>query len=275
MTRFIDRVLALVCCTFALVGCVGTTGGDLVTFNAAAAGPADAVKGQDYTLPKRTGRGYEVTLHEAMLHVGAVYLNSAIPVSGAEDTVCVLNGLYVAEVSGGPDGGGLDVNVLDPTPQPFPGQGEGIAARAIVGEVWLMHGDVNATGDMTPVLTVSGKATRGGQTYPFQASITIDQNREPTVTNPATPGASPICKQRIASPILLANGVTQDIMPKNGGGLLLRIDPAGWFANVDFAQLTNGTFADASTDQPSTNLYLGLHARTGVYDFYWIDAANP
>jgi hypothetical protein len=272
MTRMLSLVFA---CMVPLTGCVGTTGGDLVTFNAAAAGPADAMKGQDYTLPKLTGRGYEVTLHEAILHVGAVYLNSAIPVSGAEDTVCVLNGLYVAQVTGGSDGGGLDVNVLDPTPQAFPGQGEGIASRAIVGEVWLMHGDVNATGDTTPILQVQGSANKDGKTYPFQGSLTIDANRVPTITNPATPGASPVCKQRIASPILLDNGVTQDITPKDGGSLLLRIDPSGWFTNVDFAALTNGMFADASTDQPSTNLYLALHARTGVYDFYWIDAQNP
>ena len=271
-----DLLLALCAplAALALTGCVGTTGGDLVTFNAAASGPKDAVAGKPYMLPAPTDLGYQVTLRTATLHVGAVYLNSAIPVSGSGNTDCVLPGIYVAEVAGG-----LDVDLLSPDPQPFPVQGEGTATPAVVGEVWLMHGDVNDTGDTAPILELDGTAVGNGATYPFQASLTIGENRLAPVDDPALPSEHPICKQHIVSPIRLATDVTQEITPQNGGSLLLRIQPAALFDNVDFSALAGGpslyTFADTSTDQPSTNLYRNLHADYGVYEFSWVDAPNP
>jgi hypothetical protein len=244
-----------------------------VTFEAAAAGPADAVTGQPYAFT--TDRGYAVTLTKATIHVGAAYLNNAAPVSGAQDTDCILPGIYVAQVTEG-----LDVDLLSPEPQPFGAQGQGTETTASVGEVWLMHGDVNDTGDTAPVLALAGTAkAASGASYPFEASLTIGENRLAAVTNPALPSQHPICKQHIVSPIPLQTDATRDITPVNGGSLLLRIDPKGLFTNVDFAQLTQASgryvFADASTDQPSTNLYSNLHARYGVYDFLWVDAATP
>jgi hypothetical protein len=262
----------------ALPACVGTTGGDLVTFAAAAAGPADAVTGQPYRV--HTDRGYDVTLTRAMLHIGALYLDSTVPTSGAQDTDCILPGVYVAQVTAG-----LDVDVLSPDPQPFPVPGQGTETLATTGEVWLMHGDVNDTGDTLPILELAGTAVGFGGTFPFTASITIAENRLLQAESPATPSQHPICKEHIVSPILLDGGVTRDITPQNGGSLLLRIDPARWFTNVDFSGLAQTstspplyTFADATdVDQPSINLYENLHAsRTaGVYDFFWIDAPTP
>src|SRR3954463_15637776 len=108
--------------------CVGTTGGDLFTFTAAAAGPADADPGRPFTFT--TGRGYQVTLTRAKVHLGAVYLNRAQPVSGAQATSCILPGIYVAEVTQG-----VDVDALSPAPQAFPGEGEAIGDHAVAGEV--------------------------------------------------------------------------------------------------------------------------------------------
>ncbi len=78
------------------VSCVGTTGGDQVTFSAVASGPADVSGGQ---LEFVNDRGWHVVLTHAVLHVGAIYLNQSIPVSGAQVTSCILNGTYVAEVT--------------------------------------------------------------------------------------------------------------------------------------------------------------------------------
>ena len=282
MTRASDLVLSagLSLPALALTACVGTTGGDLVTFNAAAAGPADATAGQPYRLPAPTDLGYEVTLTQATLHIGALYLNSTVPTSGAQDTDCILPGVYVAQVTGG-----LDLDVLSPDPQPFPVQGQGTETPATTGEVWMMHGDVNDTGDTLPILQLAGTAVGPAGTFPFAASLTIGANRLTPVTNPATPSEHPICKQHIVSPILLQTDSTTDITPRNGGSLLLRVDPGGWLTNVDFSRLAETstspplyTFADALlVDQPSTNLYANLHAsRTaGVYDFFWIDSPNP
>jgi hypothetical protein len=253
---------ALVC---ALPACVGTTGSDLVTFDAAAAGPADAVAGQPYSFT--SGRGFRVMLTRATLHVGAVYLNRARPVSGAQETSCILPGIYVGEVTSG-----LDVDVLSPEPQPFPAPGEGTQTRAIVGEVWLSHGDVDAPPDVEPVLRVEGTAEKDSAAYPFEGTLTIGENRAVPASDPSLPSQHPICKERIVSPIDVS------LTPRNGGSLLLRVDPRGWFANVDFAALRQVegappryAFDDATTAGPDAALYRGLQSRSGVYQLLWSD----
>lgn len=262
------RTLILAALAAPLSACVGTTGSDLVTFEAAAAGPAEAVAGEPFVFT--SGRGYRVTLTRAKLHVGAVYLNRARPVSGAQATSCILPGIYVAEVTEG-----LDVDVLSPAPQPFPAKGEGTADRAIVGEVWLTHGDVDATDDPGVILDVAGTAERDGGVFPFEGNLTIGANRVPPIADPSLPSAHPICKERIVSPIDVS------LTPKNGGSLLLRIDPRGWFTNVDFAALDRVSdapplyaFADETEPGPNASLYHGIQARTGVYQFSWIDSDN-
>jgi hypothetical protein len=244
-------------------GCVGTTGSDLFEFDAFAAGPKDAVSGDPYTF--ETGRGYTVTLDHAVVHVGAVYLNRSVPTSVSSDTTCTLPGIYVAEVPGG-----LDVDVLSPALQRFPVTGQATEGEARTGEVWLMGGDVNAPHDPTALLAVSGTATSpSGDVYPFEGKLTISENRIEPVQDPALPGAKPICKQRVVSPIVLDYAVRQ------GGRLVLRVDPRGFFANVDFSALPKPAgagayeFADRPGDQASNSLFAGLRAANGTYSIAW------
>ena len=266
------RAHALVCSLFAglaATSCVGTTGSDLVTFKAAAAGPADAVEGKP--LEFTSGRGFHVVLTRATLHIGSLYLNKARPVSGAQATNCILPGIYVGEVTQG-----LDVDTLSPTPQLFPGTGEGTADPAVVGEVWLTFGDVNAPEQMGTVLDLAGTADLAGVSYPFTGQLTIGSNRAMVVTDPSQPSLHPICKERIVSPISV------DLTPSNGGSLLLRVDPRGWFTNVDFSALTQVSdsppayvFEDETDTGPDANLYRGIQAHEGVYQFIWSDSPNP
>lgn len=252
-----------------VTACVGTTGSDLVTFDAFVAGPARSAAATD-PYEFTSGHGYDVVLTTATMHVGGVYLNRARPTSGAQATECILPGIYVAEVTAG-----KDFNVLSPDPQPFPVKGEGTQDPAIVGEVWLTHDniDVNAVDDPAPVVTVEGTASKDGASFPFQGTITIGANRAVPVADPSLPSAHPICKQRIVSPVAV------NITPKNGGSLLVRVDPAGWFTNVDFAQLTTKSagappvyqFDDGPLNQPDKALYDGLHAVSGAYVFSWSD----
>ena len=144
----------LLACLPLLDACVGTTGGDLFSFEAAAAGPEDAAPGK--ALSFSTGRGYAVELTRARVHVGALYLNKALPVSGAQATSCVLPGIYVAQLTRG-----LTVDTLSPELQPFPEPGEALSERALAGEVWLTGGDVNAPDDSTVILDVAGRELRG------------------------------------------------------------------------------------------------------------------
>ena len=249
----------------ASASCIGTTGGGTVRFDAAAAGPADAPGGP---LTFTSGRGYDVTLTRAVLHVGAVYLDQTMPTSGSQETSCTLPGTYVAEVTSG-----RDVDVLSPSPQSFPDPGDGTRTAARAAQVWLSGGAVDEVDDPTVILSIAGVAARDGGTYPFEGKVTIARNRLPASTDPSLPGAHPICKERIVSPIPVA------IAPRAAGGLLVRVDPRGFFTNVEFAELEKVQdepllyrFSDDTATQPSANLYAGLRAATGVYSFEWSDA---
>jgi hypothetical protein len=260
----IDRRRSLVVlATAALVGaCVGTTGGEVIDFPVAAAGPADA---SGTSLEFTTDRGWHVVLTKASVHIGALYLSQIEPVSGAQATGCVLPGTYVAQQTTG-----LEVDVLSATPQRFPTLAHGTTLEALTGQVWLSGGgsdhDLDQLADTTPVLVVAGTADHAGDVRPFQGQITIAANRQPQGGSLA--GASTICKQRIVSPIPTRLTVSST------GGLLVRIDPRLLFVNVDFGQLgkvgDTYTFSDDPSQsdpssplyysQPSVNLYANLHA---------------
>jgi hypothetical protein len=209
---------------------VGTTGGALVRFTPYASGPSDSKSPLVFDAPK----GFQVTLTRASMRIGAVYLIEGSYNPGSQNTSCIEPGIYAAQVPGG-----VEVNLLDPSPQEFSVYGNGTANLAQIGEIWLTGGtttspDINAETDPTPVVTLEGTVTGNGQSLPFTATVTISTNRAQPVTNPALPGLNPICKQRILqfSPIHVALF--------QGGSLFVRVDPRGWFNEVDFSQATCG-----------------------------------
>lgn len=249
----------------ALSACTGTTGGEILSFRAYAAGPEDAAAGQPYSF--ETSRGYSVTLTRARLHVGALYLNRSQPTSVGGSTSCHLSGIYVAEVTSG-----LDIDLLSPELQAFPAEGSATSDHARSGEVWLFGGgDINDPEDSTVILDVVGSARGSGLDLPFAGKITIGQNRQVVALSPAAPGANPICKQRIASPIPV------DLDTAAGESLVLRVDPAGLFADVDFDALEASEdspplyrFRDDNGDAPSRELYFALHAASNkTYRITW------
>jgi hypothetical protein len=238
-----------------LVGCGGTTGGGLVTFNARAGGPADAT-GAAFEFD--TGSGYHVSLASATLHLGAVYLNNAVPSSGGPDQPCVLTtGIYVGEAFAN-----FDLDLLSSELKPFPTRAEGTAGRAVEAEVWLTSGDINAVSDPTPVFVGAGTASRAGASWPFTATVTIGENRALQTTNPAMPGANPICRQRIVSPI-----GPLDLTLASGGTLDVRVDPRGMFDGVDFQKLGAATVIPDEKGGIGGALFDGVTANSGVYRF--------
>lgn len=249
------RALALLLCAS---GCGGSTGNDRVTFSAAAAGPSDAT-GQSLAFDNSVG--YHVVLTRARVHIGSVYLNQAVPSSGAQETGCILPGIYVGQVLSA-----LDVDTLSPVPQLFATPGDGTATPARAGELWLTGGPVDAATDATVILDAAGTATGAAGTIPFVANLTIGANRAIPATDPAFPGANPICKQRIVGPIPV------DLTLRQGGQLLVRIDPRAFFVAVDFSSVPKVSdalyqFADSSGDSADINLYSGLRNRTTAYQF--------
>ncbi|MDB4964616.1 MAG: hypothetical protein JWN44_305 [Myxococcales bacterium] len=201
-------------------GCSGTTGSGLVAFTARAGGVEGAAAFD-------TGAGYHVVLSRAQFHLGAVYLNQSVPSAGGPEEPCILPGIYVGEVFGG-----LDLDLLSSATVPFPAAGEGTATKAVEAEVWLTRGDVNAADDLTPVAQLEGVATRGTNTFPFRATVTIGANRAIPPATPAMPGSNPICRQRIVSLIPVS------LTLEDGGVLEMRVDATAMFHGVDFATLS-------------------------------------
>jgi hypothetical protein len=240
-----------------LAACAGTTGGENVSFRASAMGVEGATDFEN-------SLGYHVALSRARLLVGAVYLNQSVPTSGGQATSCVLPGIYVAEVFGP-----LTVDLLSAKLQRFRDEGEGIAQNARAAEIWLSGGDVNAVDDPTVVLDAAGVADKDGIEYPFEASLAIGRDRLVASSDPALPGAHPICKQRIVSPIPV------DLTPRDGGLLELRVDARAFFTSVDFSTLTEASsdprlfrFTDAAVTPADINLYRALRSRA-AYQLDW------
>jgi hypothetical protein len=266
MGRARHLISALACCAL-VTACIGTTGSSLVTFRAFATGPTDLppgapTKGLTFT----NGLHWTITLTRAKVHIGALYLNRSVPVSGGQERQCFLPGIYVAQVLQG-----ADFDALSSALQPFPGTGSGTADPAITGEVWLTGGRVDATTDTTVIADVAGTATRGSESMRFEGTITIGANRANQQTDPARPGARPLCGERIVTPIPVS------ITPSEGGSLIVHVDPRGWFANAELGDLPRVSptsdlrrFSDDSSDQPSENLYRGLRSSSGVYHFEWL-----
>lgn len=242
-------------------GCIQTTGGTLVSFEAQAHGDPAIVNGGPLTFT--TPRGFEVQLTRARLTVGALYLNQQNPKNYTTEQACLQEGIYSGEVRGG-----LTVDALSPVPANFPVAGNGTDAPTRAAELWLTGGDLFADDDDTVLLDVAGVATRGTERFPFEGQLTIGTNRVVPPRNPALPGSNPLCRQRIVSPIAF------DATLSEASTVALVIDPRAWFASVDFTELTRVSdtpllyrFVDdqASSAQPDKALYSALRSASGPY----------
>ena len=243
------------------------TGGQLLTFPAFASGLADAGGPLDFD----TGAGFHVHLIQARMHVGAVYFRLGQTNPGDANASCVGDTTYGLEVPGP-----VDVDVLSNQHQQFSVAGNATTDLDQSAEIWLVSGNINAVASTTVIASVAGVATKQDLTFPFQGSITIGQNRLVPPSNPAQPGANPICKQRIVSPIPL------QIRPSVGGALLLQIDPRPWLGGVDFSTLLpeeDGTtleIPDVSTGSgpdvaAARTFFSGVTgASADVYEFSWL-----
>jgi hypothetical protein len=105
----------------------------------------------------------------------------------------------------------------------------------------------------------------------FEGTVTIGRNRIVASSDPARPGAKPLCAERIVTPI------ATEITPTSGGSLVVRVDPRAWFRNVDLGELepvSPGSdlrfIPDELEPTPAYNFYVGLRAAAGVYRFEWI-----
>lgn len=243
MRRFITAFVFFVIVGVLVSACNGTTGDQLITFQAYAAGAKGA--GEPFS-----SNGYTIQLTYAKMYVGALYVNEAPAQNGStfDTPVCIDEGIYCAQVTNG-----LDVDLLSTTPQAFPEQGTGSADLGQSWQLYLVDGDVNQpeiNGFGVPhTADLIGTATResDGKVFPWAATVTINaSNRGMPAQEAGQPGANPICQQRIIN----LSGIHIQFAP--GGTLLLTIDPRIWFRQaVDFASLPSVASPQCTTDQGS------------------------
>ncbi len=248
-------VLVLLC----TAACSGTTGNRAVTFAATAHGPSGVAAPFSFT----NALGYSIVLDHATLHIGAVYLNQNVPTILGR-TGCFLDGIYTGEVLHS-----LDVDALSASPQRFLGLGQGTETESHTGELWLTGGAIDAVEDTTVILNLTGTATNEAAIWPFSAQLTVGTNRQLPPPDAAEPGGSPLCKQRVVTPIRV------DLTPSQNGTLDIVVDPRLWLGIVDFSQLPSNTFKDgtyvfanAGTNGADVALFDALTS-SGAYELTW------
>lgn len=190
-----------------------------------------------------TPLGYVVELSEASLWVGAVYANELVPTPGSQELPCVLPGIYVLEATQG-----LWIDALDAHTQVLPTPARAIQERGRMVELWLKSEgvDINAADDAAVVATYVGRASRDESSWSFRGEVSIGRQRRTPDPDPTRPGANPICKERIV------RGLPLDFTPSQAGSLVVAVDPAIWFAEVNFAEL-NSAAASVRTGRGDEN----------------------
>lgn len=215
--------------------CNGTTGGELITFSAYAAGAPGAADAFT-TYDARGKPAYSVKLSRASMYIGGLYFDESPPSTGFDTPACVTPDIYAAQVPGG-----LEVDLLSSTPQAFKTPGNGSADTAQSWDLWLTNGDINATANLgVHIVDLLGVATRlsDQKAFSFGAIVTINAvvsgagARLVRSSTPGLPGEYPICKQRI-----LALDLPQGLPFFQGGTLRVTVDPRRWLesSNIDFA----------------------------------------
>ncbi|MGO8998039.1 MAG: hypothetical protein ACLQVI_32355 [Polyangiaceae bacterium] len=276
MNRLFLSALPILFAGLAATSCNGTTGDELITFPAYAAGAQGASE-------PFSSNGYTIQLTFAQMWIGAVYVDESPLSTGAESPICTNPGVYAAQVPGG-----VEVDLLSTSPQPFAVQGNGSADLGQSWELWLVDGDVNApsnsTYDTPNIVDLQGTATRqsDGAVFSWAATVNIDQsNRGIPVSDPSQPGLNPICKQRI----LEEGGLHEQLFAD--GQLVVTVDPRGWFNGaIDFSSLppvasdeceidNNSIYGNATYCIPDTSFGTGLGATQGSTLFNNIYTGGP
>jgi hypothetical protein len=256
MRKMMPRLLALALLgSVPAVACNGTTGDALITFPAYASGVSAA--SQPFTTYVGANPAYSVQLTRASMYIGALYFDESPPSTGFDTPICITPDIYAAQVPGG-----LEVNLLSATPQPFATQGNGSADVALSWDIWLTNGDINATANLgVHIVDIQGVATRltDHKPFSFAAIVTIQGVLEgpgarlQQSTTPGLPGEYPICKQRILD-LALSPGVQF----YEGGSLFVTVDPRPWLVNsdIDFANaLETWDSADCQLDSNANATY--------------------
>lgn len=219
-------------------GC-GSTGQQRVAFAARAAGferPAGEVR---FT----TNTGWTVTLREARVAMGPLYLNTLAPLAcDTCESRTLLDRLSDALVprawahGEGHLGAGIiaaqvteqvEVDALSATPVPMGRGGDGVDLPVRSAEVWLYNRDGALRGAAIRVAGVAEREADGATVrVPFRGALVADAS----IVTPQTP-------LDVARRV---RGIPVDFTLAEGATLTARVDPRRWFQGADFAALLEG-----------------------------------
>lgn len=266
-----------------LIGCSSSTGSGRFAFEAAAGGVA-SLQGGSLTFTNQTG--WSITLSQADVTLGPVYLNVVPPLRGLTQSLHDLlipsaraqasehldTGRVVGEVLGQ-----VTFSALSPELVPFPVLGTLTEEEVRTAEIWFYPApgiSAETTQIDTVALAVAGEATRDGEAVPFRGTLVLDDDWL-SEQAAGSRGSQSILEIR------QVRGVAASFVPHEGGRLELRVDITRMFRGADFSRLAgNPLDADgvrqlvqvrAGRDQVMTNLYQGLREANGTYAVGWID----
>ncbi|MBL8605505.1 MAG: hypothetical protein JNK72_26475 [Myxococcales bacterium] len=204
------------------------TGNARVHFNAQVGGIAE---GGSNTVTN--DQGWAVTLTEARVAFGPLYLNTITPLEArrgplerlsdfvispawAHGETHLASGRIAAQVTAQ-----VVIDARAPTLVSIPGGGDGINLDVESAEVWYYNS--TAEGMNGAAIRVRGEATRAGVTVPFRGALVIDAG----ITGP----------QLTLDQARRVRGIPAALTVRDGGTLTVRISTQRWFDGADFSEL--------------------------------------
>ena len=264
-----------------LGGCASDTGSRRFSFEAAAGGALSADGG---AAPFTNQTGWTVTLSQAIVTLGPIYLNASpplrsplqsvldrlVPDARAQATAHLDEGRIVGEVLAQ-----VEFDALSPELVTFPVPGTLTEEEVRTADVWFYPApgvSPEATRIDTVALEVSGEASRDGQTLRFHGALVLDDDW--LSAQPAGTRGSPSMAE-----IRRVRGIAAPFLPEPGGRLALRFDVQRLFRGADFSGLDDNPVDEdgvrelvqerAGRDQVMNNLYQGLREANGTYAVSW------
>jgi hypothetical protein len=276
---------AIIVLVSACPGCTASTGGERFPFEASAGG-VDPPGGEPFTFVTQTG--WQVTLSQADVTLGPVYLNVIPPlrVSRSFGDLLVPNAWAQSEshLDAGRIAGEMLAQVsfsaVSAALVRFPTTGTMTSEPIRTAEVWF-YPEPGVAPEATEIDTVAfevrGEATRDGAEVRFRGSLVLNDDWLSEQAE-GSRGAQPI------TTIRKVRGIPAAFSPSAGGRLEIRFDVTRLFRGAEFGNLeANPSDPDGTKllvqaksgrvtrDQVMTNLYQGLR-ELETYSVRW---ANP
>lgn len=267
--------------------CVGTTGGEKFEFDAYIGGIDRAM---DFPYKIVNEYDWEVTLTQADITIGPLYLSTGTPLGGVTSSWRWWSLVRMAHADESHLGGGRIVgevlgqirfSALSSSLERFPVKGV-ISTEAVrSAEVWFDPPASVPSETLkiaTVALEIAGEAKRDGEHIKFHGKLTLNDDWLPS--DPVGGKASSSITE-----VRRVRKIPASFTPSPGGHLEIRVDLAPLLTSVDFAAIQQNPKdpADPSVrwlvqskggvgaaDQVMRGLYQGLRSSRGTYLIAWV-----